>query len=64
MSLDDKAINFEQLENQTGIEGCHIPTEDVKEFIKELKDKVVQVEKGIALIDPKAIDKLAGKDLT
>lgn len=34
--------------------------EDVKEFIRLLKEKIVQVEEGIALIDPKAIDKLAG----
>ena len=40
-----------------------IRVKDVKEFIRRLKDKIVQVEDGIALVDPKAVDKLAGGKL-
>lgn len=40
MTLSDKAINIEQLEGQTGTEGCHFKNKDVRDFIKEIIEEI------------------------
>ena len=75
--LSEKAVNFEQLVTEKGIDGCHIPVKDVKEFIRRLKEEIDENIKfmvknniyeykaifGYIEVIKELIDRLAGEKL-
>lgn len=61
-TLSDKAINFEQLTTDKGIDGCHLKVEDVKESIKNIRAELKDPKLDCWDID-KIIDKHVGKGL-